>query len=207
MFESIKRTMVVGAIVAMGAMAAPAMASADQWSADGVTVGGAPGVAVTGSGTLSFTMNIGIAVTTTCDVQMDADLYNQGGVADGQVTGFGVASPVNDCTVVGVSNCEVTSVFAAVAPSVPWAIDTVGTSATIAGVNFYYAYGRIDPASPCALQGTRNMAGNVTATWSNAQEWLAFTNATGLLINGTQPTTVNGALGVVGAAGEAIALS
>lgn len=202
--SKMKTAMAVAAVAALGAFA-PAMASAEQWSSNGVTVGGAPGVAVTGSGSLSWSWNWGVVITTTCNAQMTANLFNQAGVAGGQVTSFGVASPMTNCTVVGVSNCRVTNVVAA---NFPWAVTTAGTSATISGISFSMTHGRINPANPCALEGNRSATGNITGTVTNSPSRLRFTNAAGLTFNpGSFGSTVNGSLNLVGTGGQTITLS
>ena len=204
MLKSMKKAIVV-AVASAGAIA-PAFASADQWYADGVLVGGTPGVAVAGGGSFSLTVNIGVPVTTACEVEVTADLFNQVNDAHGEVTSFSVANPMADCTVSGVSNCQITS-FATT--SMPWTIDTVGTTVTFTGVSFVYTYGRINPFNPCVLEGNRHTTGSVSGTWWNpaggSPGKVTFTNAAGPQF-GTLPTVVNGSIDFVGEAGEEITL-
>lgn len=209
MFGAMKKAMAVAAVVGVSALA-PAIASADEWYADGVTVGGTPGVAAIATGSLSFTVPVGggVTATTTCDVEVTVDLFNQAGVAHGDVTSFDVPNP-GGCTVSSnapsvIGDCVVTGVVSNV--STPWTISTSGTSGTISGVNFTNTYATAPGGNPCALTGSKVITGSVTGSWTNPGT-LSFSNAAGLTVNpGSLPASVNGSVFIEGEAGETITL-
>lgn len=181
----IKKAMVVAAVAGISALA-PAVASADVWKVNGSTVGGPLGAQVEGGGSLSFTVNIGVLVTTTCDVAVTADVWNAGSplTGAGQVTVFDPDETT--CVVTGVPNCQVTAVSAAT----PWSLSTSGSSVTISGVSFTNTYA--NAGGTCALAGNRTISGSVTGTWDNSDNTLNFTNAAGLTAAGVGPAIVNG---------------
>lgn len=216
MLTRMKRTMVAGAIVAVGALAGASGASADQWYANGTVVGGA-GVDAVAAGFVSIHQPLGggATMTTNCEVSADVNLSNPGGVAGGHVTSFGVVPSPSDCSVTSspagiIGDCELASFVPNI--TTPWALGSSASNVTMSGVDYVFGYGTRG-SNPCALAAALyNAKGGITGSWANgsaspaeASTW-SFTNAAGLLVNGSLPVTVNGSVEVVGTAGESITL-
>lgn len=191
MFESMKRAMVAGAVVAVAALAVPAMASAAEWDVDGTPVGGSPGVSATGGGSFSFTAQVapGVFSTTSCDVAVEADVWNAAGVGSGSVADFDLQEPT--CVVTGIPGCAVSSVV----PTMPWTLTTSGSTVSLGNVSFTYTM----VGSSCALAGSRLVTGSVTGDWYDPGTLdptfpgvVEYTNAPGLAIAGFVPLTANG---------------
>lgn len=194
MFESMKRTVLAGAVVAVAALAVPAMASAAAWDVDGTPVGGSPGASAAGGGNFSFTAQVapGVFITTSCDVAVEADVWNASGVGSGSVTDFDLREPT--CVVTGVPNCAVSSVV----PTMPWTLTTSGSTVTFGNLSFVYTL--VNAGGSCALAGSRQVVGSVTGDWYDAGTvepdfpgLVEYVNAPGLMIVGFVPTVVNGA--------------
>jgi hypothetical protein len=191
MFESMKRAVLAGVVVAVAALAVPAMASAAEWDVDGTPVGGSPGVSVAGGGNFGFTAQVapGVFSATSCDVAVEADVWNASGVGSGSVTDFDLQEPT--CVVTGVPNCAVSSVV----PSMPWTLTTSGSTVTFGNVSFVYTM----VGSSCALAGSRLVTGSVTGDWYDPGTldptfpgMVEYANAPGLTIAGLVPTVANG---------------
>jgi hypothetical protein len=171
MFGSIKKAMVAGAVVAAGALAGPAMASAafPTWN------GG--GGAAEGAGQL--TLAVGTS-TTTCDVAFTADLSNGGTptMGQGQVTSFLLGVPAGGACTTNVPGCSVTAVANT---TTPWAI-TATTIATpqrlqISGISFTNTYA----GASCPLNGVNVAAtGSLEGNYDSSTGVLSFNNEPGL---------------------------
>lgn len=170
MLRTMKRAMVAGAVVAVGAMAGPAMGSAAVWSQTG-------GAHL--SGLLTSVMPA-TGITSTCDVTAVVDLSNDGGVAGGTVTEFlwgtnvGPSDTLPDggsCST-NLPNCD----QSIVSGSLPWSISTAGSSVTFAGVDYTTTYGS---DGSCPINGqVRRAAGSFTGAASS--NVFSFLNAPGL---------------------------
>lgn len=151
MFGTIKKAMAVGAVVVVGAFAAPAVAGADVWSHTG---------AAHAEGELTLTLDSSGA-TTTCDVTATLDLDNTGGVAGGLVTSFFLGQTIPG----GGPNCQTSIPNCAVhafATGLPWTITTSGTDVTIGGVSFVNHYsGPNCPVNGLTVTANGNVTGSV----------------------------------------------
>ena len=193
MLRSIKQAMVVGAVVAVGAFAMPAMASAaPQWNTSATS---APGQAVTGVGELTLVWSIGgTSRTITCGVAFDADLWNatsDGSVrGQGRITSFewgsGEATPCS--TSLG---CPVTI---ATDTSPPWGI-TVANDGTvgISGIDLTYQFAYCG-SSLSGRSGTISGAVGGGALLEEGE--LMFTSSLGLTATGFGATLLSGSLGL-----------
>lgn len=185
MFGTMKKAMVIAAVAAVGAVA-PAVASADRWYVGGNVLTST--AQVEGESSLSFTAQVapGVFATTTCDVYITADIYNQAGTGHGDVTVFDPTEA--SCQVTGVPNCRVSLVDAS---TTPWTIEVLAsTRVRISNVDFTNTY--VNNGGTCPLAGNRQITGSVTGTWSNATNELQFVNEGGLTVVGVGPAVVNG---------------
>jgi len=113
-------------------------------------------------------------------------------VGSGSVTAFDLIEPT--CVVSGVPNCAVSSVN----PTMPWTLNTSGSSVTFGSVSFTYTL--VNSGGTCPLAGSRLVSGSVTGAWYDPGAWdpedlgmVSFTNALGLTTYGLGATVANGA--------------
>lgn len=175
MFGTIKKAMTAGAVVAVAALAGPAMASADSWDYTG------PGYV---SGQLTFTQLNG--VETGCEVEISADLDNSGVAPLGAARGT--------ATSVGLPSCWTTLPGCAISQTVNGLpdIETQGTSVTISGFSIDIAY----HGTACSLNGgSVTIAGDFTGTHSASGETV-FDAATGVSSSWYGPMVVDGVVAV-----------
>lgn len=176
------------AVVAAGiAAAAPAVAAADQWEVGGTLLTGT--AMVEGESTLSITAQAapGVFITTTCDVLVTAEIWNDSGTGAGEVSMVDVTYA--SCMVTGLPFCRVGSVNS----NLPWTFDVLSdTRVEIGGIDFTTTLA--NDGGSCALAGARQILGSVTGSWNNSTSELEFNNATGMSIVGMGPTVVNGNL-------------
>lgn len=187
MFGSMKKALTVAAVVAAGAAAAPAVASAGPVFNTSAT--GTPGEAAHGVGQLTLTVVVGVPRTTTCDVTVTADLWNAfdaGTVRGlGEVTTFKLGADAGGTCTTSIPGCTVT---ATANTTTPWGITAdTPSDVTISGINFTNVYS----GANCPLNGNAiNATGSLTGTVS-APGLLEFTNASGLTTP-LGPATVDG---------------
>lgn len=181
MFGSMKKALATAAVVAVGALAGPSMASALDWS---------PGGAHTASGSLSMTV-VANGVTTVCDTvtaDVTLDLVGPGGTVD--------TLNLDDCYVStpGFSACTV----AATSTGLPWELEALSTTeVTISTPAFANVYGG---GASCPLNGlSAAVSGaSITGDYDNGTNTLSFTNATGMSSTTLGPVVINGALEIPG---------
>jgi hypothetical protein len=195
MFGLMKKAMVVAAVAGVAA-AAPAVASADEWTNDsGASTFNGTAIA-TGSLTLSAS-----GTTTTCDVRAELTLDNTGPVGGegvGTVDVFDLGAPAGGSCSSTIPGCTNVS---AVANNLPWAISTSGMDVTIDGVDFNNTYS----GAGCPLTGALvNAIGSVTGT-AVPTGTIVF-NAAGPLTTSLGLATVSGTLGVEDTSGNPIDL-
>lgn len=181
MFGTMKKTLATAAVVAVGALAGPSMASAVDWS---------PGGAHTASGSLSMTVSAN-GVTTVCDTvtaDITLDASGPGGTVD--------SLNLDDCYVStpGFGACTV----AAASTGLPWELTALSTSSvTIATPSFANTYGG---GAGCPLNGlSASVSGSsITGSYNNSTNTLTFTNATGMSSSTLGPVVINGSLEIPG---------
>lgn len=196
MFGTMKKAMVIAAVAGLSAVA-PAVASADTWTIDGVNPFAGTAHA-SGRLTLTVTAN---GAQTSCDVTASLDLDNGGTApneARGQVTSFLLGAPAGGNCTTTVPGCSVT----AVASALPWSISTSGTSVTISGINFANTY----TGSGCALAGVPvSASGSITGTASG--DTITFVNGASTTLTSTfGPATVSGSVTVKDTSGNPVSL-
>ncbi len=197
MFGSMKKALVVAAVAGVAA-AAPAVASADQWTTDGVNPFSGTAVA-TGQLTLTVVAN---GATTTCDVEATLDLDNPSGVAHGEVTDFVLGADAGGECTTSLSNCAVSA--AADPTTLPWTVSTSGTNVTISGIRFVNTY--VDDGGECALEGVPVSAtGSITGSTSG--NTISFVNGASTTLTSTfGPATVSGSVTAEDTSGNPVSL-
>jgi hypothetical protein len=179
-----KMLLLASAVMALVAFAAPAAASADQWSTDpGGLIGGATEADhVTLTGNLTATQgpfSLGACATTAT-----AELWNEGGVATGETISVHIATGPGCLVKAGVTPiCNIEEVVAGAGH-----INTSGTAIDIEEAFF------VDFLNEgCAIGELAGAEGTLTGTWEEGGHCIVFNNS-GDLANEEGPVTVDGSL-------------
>lgn len=198
MFGSMKKAIALGAIVAVGAVAAPATSNAASWTTSGSVFSGT--MAGTASGALTL-VPVGSALRVTCDVTLNVSLVNPGATLS--VTGATFANCVTN-----IPGCTVSATAAG--GTLPWpgvgaASQTITVGTPTSKVYFTNTFGAGCPAP--LTGGTFYEEGVLTPVLDTPTETINFdgTAGTGSLtgplgtayVDGFLDVTTPGPLGLV----------
>lgn len=198
MFGSIKKAMALGAVVAVGALAGPAMASADgTWTFDSSPIASEDVVA---HGSLTLVPD-GSPLRVTCDVTLDVTLSNP----DAQVQVNG--ADFDNC-VTNFPGCAVTATALGTGSTLPWTGtgDALSQTLTVNDVYFVNSFsGCPDPLGNNSLPE----AGTLSPTFDSGSQQISFdgSSATGELTGPLGTAWVLGDLDVTTPNGEVLELS
>lgn len=165
--KTVKRAVIAGAIVAMSALAVPAMASAafPEWD---------PAGAATGAGNLTMTLQGGHNIS--CDVVAGVDLQNNG-ILDMDGGTVGASTPLNCVSNTG---CAVTVTVAGTGSTLPWPITKFSNDPSQVGIRnvaFAISYASVG----CPLNGLNFVAfGDLVGDYDGSAGILSFDAAPGI---------------------------
>lgn len=199
-----KLTLLIAAIAALGVMAVPAMAQAAPfWKVAGTKIGATP-VAVSLSGSLTYTAPAaagGIELGP-CSVTGSGTIHNSATVGEDEITSFTIHAP---CPT-SIPGCEIAG--AATNAEAGWpSVLGVGPTDTIGSesnpVAFVDVFAESEACASVGLAGEEvGAAGVVTGSFNNTTHSVVFSNAQGLFVPGiAESGKLNGSAALTTAGG------